>query len=161
MSSLLLCLNPCYGIANPNQWTFCQQVWQIDKNIKEQIKIHLPNVLVIADDHKAGDPEFKFLPPHLDNPADSCILPHYKHQVLRKKHLSAIFNEHNRKLITGKYDSINLCGFLVSTDIVPTAINLLDWRENVSILTDCCGDFKPEFKDKGIEYLRLLGINIK
>lgn len=161
MNNLLLCLNICRGISIPDKWFFSDDVWKAHGTIRE-IANNYQTKIIINDNHSGDDPEFRFLPPHFDNEFDKMLLsPYYEDfQVLKKKTLNAFCNEHNKNLIIDQFDSISLVGFNVTTDIVPTALGLLDYHQNFEVLEKCCGDFSKETKESGLKYLKTIGIKI-
>lgn len=161
MKNLLLCLNVCRGIGNPHHWYFSPDVWKVH-NVIQSIADHYDTKFIINDKHSGDDPEFRFLPPHLDNEFDRMILsPRYESfQILNKKTLNAIGNEHNKKLIVDQFDTIDICGFNLSTDVIPTALGLLDHHQNFAVVVDGCGDIKSEMKEAGLKYLQTIGVRI-
>lgn len=166
MKNLLLCLNLAYGYAQPENWYFSDQMYPVLARISQHSYAHT-ECLIINDIHTSEDPEFAFLPPHMDTRISQQPVRDYKkyidipYQVSHKRHLNALHSEHNRGLIIDKFERISLCGFNLSTDVVPTALGLLDYHQNFEILSCCCGDVSKDLKQKAISYLRTLGINIK
>lgn len=161
MKNLLLCLNICRGLSNPHHWYFSEDVWKVNLFI-QNVQDHYSHKIIINDKHSGDDSEFRFLPPHLDNEFDRMILsPRYEtFQLLHKRTLNAFNNEHNKKLIIDQFDTIDLCGFNITTDIVPTALGLLDHHQDFAVIEEGCGDIKKEMKESGLKYMQTIGIKI-
>jgi nicotinamidase-related amidase len=161
---ILLVTNLIYGSARPYCPLTCEKPYStIEKIVKASQQFDI--TFVVCDEHSKDDVEFKYLPPHMvKNTQDTFRLSEYEkelglRQFLYKQTLSAVADEHNQKTILNyKPDMIALAGFTASFDIMATALNLIDLKQNISLLPDCIGDLTEDHRVKALNHLSFLGI---
>ena len=161
----LIVLNATKGIRNPYNWQFCQESNFVSKNLQICAK-YFEHCFVINDSHDPACFEFKYLPPHsiktsIDSDVEELLIPKISNlQILQKTTLSPFMSEHNRNIVFKSCNNFCVAGFNTSTDIVPTALSLLDLKKDVFITDELCGDISMETKHNSLRYLNLLGIPI-
>ncbi len=154
-----------YGVTEPYS---ILHSYTCHKTLENIIKTsnNYQDIIIVNDSHKKDDPEFSYIPPHMiEGTLDALPLRLYvdkiktnKIQILKKSTLSAVEKDHNRSLIVGRYDAIHLAGFCASMDVWATLLDLVEAKQNVSVLADCIDDIFPKYKFDMIRQTKLMGI---
>ncbi len=158
----LVCLNLNYGHYNSKSPVCSEYFISIYDNIIEESEKY-ESCYIINDNHSPNDGEFLFLPPHcISGTLEALNLPHRHHLIkskivenLYKNHLSGFKSPHNKILITNQFKEITLCGFNLSTDIIPTALDALQLGLKPTVVAHLSGDMTKELKQKSLDYLKL------
>lgn len=162
----LLITNMCYAIKRPMSTFWCQDCNKVIKNIVKLSK-QFDYCFLVNDEHHEEDTEFNYLPPHcIVGSVDCTRLTKYERQIkskyfqfLKKNTLSAIYNKHNRKLIS-QFKSVHLAGFIASFDILSTTLDLVNRGQNCVLYKSCISDMVPQRKQMTFNQLGWLGCTI-
>jgi|GEM_PF-5842283 len=147
---ILIILNLCHGILRPGSLISNINNNQIINNIV-QLSEKFDSCFIINDSHNKNDKEFTYMPEHsMDNTSDSMPLLHYIKNIKSKK-IQSIFTKNTFSFFKNNYISeqikamndkeIAICGFNLSTDILSSVLDLLQYGYSVTLYRDCCGDY--------------------
>jgi len=169
---ILLVLNLSQAILDPYSAIYCSEANKILENIKKASQ-NYDITMVVNDQHYSEMCiEFQYVLPHCYKygstfPLNRDINKLKSPQVFNKHVLNALSNIHLQKSIFGYFPlfqniedrKFSLCGFSASTDIVATALGLIDFLPfKFDVLEDCLGDASEIQLKLGKDYLRYLNL---
>jgi nicotinamidase-related amidase len=164
--NVLIITNLLYGVTRTFCTISCEKPYYYINNIIKNSS-RFSRAFIINDKHNKDDKEFELMPEHcLSGSIDCQRLDYIEKQIkcpieiLTKKGFSGLSNVHNTSVICNSGDRFFLAGFTLSLDITQTAIDLLKNGKDSSIILDCCGDLNKDFREKGIENIKKIGINL-
>ncbi len=165
MKTCLLALNLVSAVKMPTNWYYCEEINKISLEITA-LANRADSTIIVNDKHPPNDPEFRFLPPHgiindyKSFPLIDLIAKLPRSQILSKVTLDPLRTCHNEQIILPN-DEFWLCGFHLHTDIIPACLSLLDRGKKVVVWKNACGDISIDLKKRALDYLTVLGIEIR
>ena len=126
------------------------------------------SVIFVNDNHQYDKDsfEFKFVPSHADsleeNLLDIDYLSSFKSYEFVEKDKMDWLHGSTASDILKKVGAkkVYVCGGIMSLDVLPTCLGMIDAKIEPILLKDCVYDVHDEINDLCINYLRFIGVNI-
>ena len=160
--NILTITNFNLDIFDPYSIMYCKE-WKKTFDSIINLSKNFEQCLIVNDVHNKKDKELCFIPPHClkDRPIYNLMAKMKGVNRYSKKTFSALSNNHVKQVLLQHTDTLHLCGFNTSMDVLKTALDGIDLFNKIIVFEESCGDIMSKNHEGAINIMRTIGIEIQ